>query len=63
MQRITDYLAATVDEITDIAGDALPVTQAVDPVAVGLRAERRQITPAGMELLYIRQPQAVRERK
>ncbi|MCL2603203.1 MAG: tRNA (adenosine(37)-N6)-threonylcarbamoyltransferase complex dimerization subunit type 1 TsaB [Defluviitaleaceae bacterium] len=62
MERVTDYLAAPAEEIMEIAGDAEPVTDAVDPAMVGLWA-MDNIHSHSAELLYIRAPQAVRERE
>ncbi|MCL2500149.1 MAG: tRNA (adenosine(37)-N6)-threonylcarbamoyltransferase complex dimerization subunit type 1 TsaB [Defluviitaleaceae bacterium] len=71
MERVSDYFAAPIEEVTEIAGDAVIVNDAVDPAAVAAWA-MENINPKpnepdnampiqNAELLYIRAPQAVRE--
>lgn len=61
VERLTEYLAAPEGEVLAVAGDAVVIKEAVDPVAVGLLASDlwgapRKQTPHA-ELLYIRAPQ------
>jgi tRNA threonylcarbamoyladenosine biosynthesis protein TsaB len=65
-QRITDYLAAPIEDVMELAGDATAVNEAVDPVTVALwAADNFDSYPFGKgpELLYVRAPQAVREKE
>jgi len=64
--RITDYLADAEESVHALAGDALVIRDDVDPAAVGLWAaanfhQAREASQAE-EVLYVRAPQAVRER-
>ncbi|MCL2363888.1 MAG: tRNA (adenosine(37)-N6)-threonylcarbamoyltransferase complex dimerization subunit type 1 TsaB [Defluviitaleaceae bacterium] len=64
--RVTDYLADAETAVLDIAGEALVIRDEIDPAAVGLWAAAnfhlaREAANAAA-LLYVRAPQAVRER-
>jgi tRNA threonylcarbamoyladenosine biosynthesis protein TsaB len=61
-ERITEYLAAPVEEVRELAANALEITSGPDPVAVGLWAANNfGASSSEAELLYIRAPQAIRE--
>ena len=64
--RITDYLADTETAVLEIAGEAMIIRDDVDPAAVGMWAathfhQAREASNVA-EVLYVRAPQAVRER-
>lgn len=66
MVRTTDYLADAEEAVVTLAGDATVIRDVVEPAAVGLwaveKALRGEFSQSGDELLYVRAPQAVRER-